>query len=272
MILSPSSTPISQRLSKKPTIHASWPFLGYFKAMRSTACTNRYCDHRGHTHHVKGTTGGQQGDTMEMTVYSLSQHPIIGRVLDRNRSARGVGFADDLTIYATLQTSLKVLVELRCEIALQLGQDVNLHPRCQQRTSSRTCAPAHQSGPLRAFVRSNVHDIVHDVHKLRIVSDPKIHYDLLRFCQHTRLAFLARNVPPDAMMRTVDVNFDPGRGDWGSGIFQKNGFIPASVIVQDSIVLASPVFWNGSFLQRDCSNGLLAGLALSRLSMLSMGC
>jgi hypothetical protein len=93
-----------------PTIHALWPFLGYFKVMRNTTCTNRYCDHRGHMHHVKGTTGGQQGDGMEMTVYSLSQHPIIGRVLDRNRSARGVGFADDLTIYATLQTSLKVLV------------------------------------------------------------------------------------------------------------------------------------------------------------------
>jgi hypothetical protein len=105
-----------------PTIHALWPFLGYFKAMRSTACTNRYCDHRGHMHHVKGTTGGQQGDGMEMTVYSLSQHPIIGRVLDRNRSARGVGFADDLTIYATLQTSLKVLVELR----QRLGEDAKL--------------------------------------------------------------------------------------------------------------------------------------------------
>ena len=63
---------------------------------------------------------------------------------------------------------------------------------------------------------------MHDVHKLRI--DPKIHYDLLRFCQHTRLAFLARNVPPDAMMWPADVNFDPGRGDWGSGIFQQNGF------------------------------------------------
>jgi hypothetical protein len=147
-----------------------------------------------------------------------------------------------------------------------------------------------------------------NVHKLRIVSDPKIHYDLLRFCQHTRLAFLARNLPPDVMMRPVDVNFDPGRCDWGSGILQQNGLVPASALVRDSIVLpilqrgldntfatlsgqemawcrmvvelpdhqgglgidrhyASAVFGNGSFLQRDCSNGLLAGLAPSRLSM-----
>jgi hypothetical protein len=40
-----------------------------------------------------------------------------------------------------------------------------------------------------------------EVQKLHIVQDPKIHHDLLRFCQHTRLAFLARNVPPDVMMR-----------------------------------------------------------------------
>ena len=51
---------------------------------------------------------------------------------------------------------------------------------------------------------------MHDVHKLCIVSDPKIHVDLLRFCEHTRLAFLARSVPPDVMMRPVDVNLDPG--------------------------------------------------------------
>jgi hypothetical protein len=96
-----------------PTIDALRPFHGYFKAMRSTAFNNRYFDHSGHTHHVKGTTGGQQGDGMEMTIYSLSQHPIIGRVFDRHRSARGIGFADDLTIYAALQTALKVLVEMR---------------------------------------------------------------------------------------------------------------------------------------------------------------
>jgi hypothetical protein len=110
------------------------------------------------------------------------------------------------------------------------------------------------------------------------------------------------------MMRPVDVNFDPGRGDWGSGILQHNALVPASVLVQDSIVLtilqrglgntfatlsgqelawcrmivelphhqggwsrhyASAIYGNGSFLQRDCSNGFLAGLAPS---CLSMGC
>ena len=42
---------------------------------------------------------------------------------------------------------------------------------------------------VNAFVRSKALDIEQDVHKLRIIKDPKMHYYLLRFC---RLAFLAR--------------------------------------------------------------------------------
>jgi len=44
---------------------------------------------------------------------------------------------------------------------------------------------------LNVFVRSKAHAIEQDVQKLRIVHDPKIHYDLLRVCQHTRIAFLS---------------------------------------------------------------------------------
>jgi hypothetical protein len=90
--------------------------------MHSTVSNSRYCDHRGHTHHVKDTTGGQQGDGLEMMLYSLSQHPIMGRVFARHRNARGVGFADDLNIYASLRTALKVLVEMR----QRLGEDAKL--------------------------------------------------------------------------------------------------------------------------------------------------
>jgi hypothetical protein len=57
-----------------------------------------------------------------------------------------------------------------------------------------------------AFVRSKADDIQQDVQKLRIMQDPKIHYDLLRFCQHSRIVFLAHNVPPDVMMKDTDGN------------------------------------------------------------------
>jgi hypothetical protein len=58
-----------------------------------------------------------------------------------------------------------------------------------------------------------------------------IHYALLRFCQHTRLAFLGRNVPPDSLMRPVDVNFDPASGD-------RTSPVPVPVFIQDLIVKA----------------------------------
>ncbi len=69
----------------------------------------------------------------------------------------------------------------------------------------RGCAHWHPRF-CRCFVRSKADDIEQDVQKLRIIQDPKIHYDLLRFCQHTRIAFLARNVPPDVMMKNADGN------------------------------------------------------------------
>lgn len=102
---------------------------------------------------------------------------------------------------------------------------------------------------VNPFVRSKALSIEQDVQKRRIVivHDPKIHYDLLLFCQHTRLAFLARNVPPDAMMRPADVNLDPGSGDWGSGsgdwgsgIIQRSSIVPVPVLIQDSFVQAIP--------------------------------
>ncbi len=91
---------------------------------------------------------------------------------------------------------------------------------------------------VNAFVRSKAHAIEQDVQKLRIVQDPKNHYDLLRFCQHTRLAFLARNMPPDVMIRPADACFDPGRGAWGSCILQRSNTVPVPVLIQSSIVHA----------------------------------
>ena len=57
-----------------------------------------------------------------MMRYSLSQHPIMDRVFARLCNARWVGFADDLNIYASLKTALKVLVEMR----QRLGEDAKL--------------------------------------------------------------------------------------------------------------------------------------------------
>jgi hypothetical protein len=217
-----------------------------------------------------------------MMRYSLSQHPIMGRVFARHRNARGVGFADDLNIYASLKTALKVIVEMRQrlgedaklsfnmtkvkiyipgvtrerarELVLQhIEQDPSIeslreiyeldlakHELDIITVTGLKCVGVPIATPefVNAFVRSKAHAIDQDVQKFRIVQDHKIHYDLLLFCQHTRLAFLARNVPPEVMMRPADASFDLGRGDWGSGILQRSSNIPVPVRTQSSIVHA----------------------------------
>jgi hypothetical protein len=216
-----------------PTIKELRPFLGCFNAMHSSASNNRCRDHPGRTHHVKGTTGGQQGDGLEMMCYILSQHPIMGRVFARHRSARGAGFADDLNIYAALKSALKVLVEMRQrlgedaklsfnitrvkiyipgvtrerarEFVLQhIDQDPSLEslrelyeqdlakPEFDIITvTGLKCVGVPMGTPefVNAFVRSKAHAIEQDAQKLRIVQDPKIHYDCCAFVNTRALHF-----------------------------------------------------------------------------------
>jgi hypothetical protein len=97
--------------------------------MRTTACINRFTDHHGHTHHVLGTTGGQ-GAPDEMQNFSMTVHPIWGRVLQRHSIARAAAYADDAYIYDRLHSALKVFVDIR----QRLAEDANLHmnlSKCQ---------------------------------------------------------------------------------------------------------------------------------------------
>jgi len=52
--------------------------------------------------------------------------------------------------------------------------------------------------------------MVEDVKKLHILTDPGVHFKLVRFCHNTRLAHLSRTLPPSTManpacgVQTVD--------------------------------------------------------------------
>ena len=100
-----------------PTIAGLWPFMRYFASMRSTESINCYTDHHGRTHHVIGTTGGQQGAPDEMQNFSMTVHPIWGRVLRRHSTARAAAFADDVYIYDPLHSAPKVFVDIRQRLA-----------------------------------------------------------------------------------------------------------------------------------------------------------
>ena len=85
---------------------------------------------------------------------------------------------------------------------------------------------------VQAYVRAKAVEIGNAVQKLSIITDPKLHYDLLRFCQYLRLDFLSRTLPPDAMMSSTNGEFGPGVckalskakiQDWGSGMLDMVG-------------------------------------------------
>ena len=52
---------------------------------------------------------------------------------------------------------------------------------------------------MQQFVVTKASEIIRDVDKVQVVTDPLIHFHLLRFCQNTRLAYLNRSVPPEVM-------------------------------------------------------------------------
>jgi hypothetical protein len=62
-----------------PHLVAMNEFFLLVKAMHQCPSTLRYTDHKGTVHHIEGTTGGQQGDPLEMMRFCLTIYPIWGR-------------------------------------------------------------------------------------------------------------------------------------------------------------------------------------------------
>ena len=48
----------------------------YFRSMHSDRSHNRFFDHKDLSHTIYGTTGGQQGDPLEMLRFCATTHPI----------------------------------------------------------------------------------------------------------------------------------------------------------------------------------------------------
>ena len=230
---------IGDQLPHLAPMHA---FFLYFKAMHQCPSTLRFTDHKGTVHHIEGTTGGQQGDPLEMLRFCLTIHPIWGRVMARSPQARAVAFADDGFVYDSLTSTLHIWVQLShafkndADLAMQLekcklyvqGNLTREEARAKvlqiidgdDALSSLRSLIAEVDGPndviqvdgikcvgipigspdfVQQFVAKKTSEIIHDVEKVQVVTDPLIHFHLLRFCQNTRLAYLNRSVPPEVM-------------------------------------------------------------------------
>ena len=110
---------------------------------------------------MKFQRSGQQGDGLEIR-FSLSQHPIWGRVLARHRRARGIAFADDSYIYASLKllnAALRVLAEIRqrlredAKLRFNLGKVKIYIPGVTRERARELVLRNNNNDPSRASLR-----------------------------------------------------------------------------------------------------------------------
>ena len=199
--------------------------------MRTCNSTLRYYDWFGKVHIAQGKTGGQQGDPIEMLIFNLSIHHLWGRTLMQHPRARAVAYADDGYIKAPLSVALHVLAALKDTFHDDAALDFNMfktnilvkgisaqaahaaahrhiatHPALNTFSNSLALnvftdeglvglgVPLGTDDFVQNFVRDKCKDILEDVNKLGVLTDGFIHYQLLRFCQATRLQYINSHV------------------------------------------------------------------------------
>lgn len=142
-----------------PALPGLAQFFEYFRAMHDTEGKLRYVDPHGQVHIIRGTTGGQQGDPLEMMRFCATIHPIWGRVMAKYRSSRALAFADDGFVRADLKTSLHILVDLKRAFLQDANLDLQLH-KCK----------IYLTGMMLEDARALVKDMIEDtpeLHSLR---------------------------------------------------------------------------------------------------------
>ena len=84
----------------------------------------RYFDWDGQVHLTKGKTGGQQGDPLEILIFSLTIHHLWGLVLTRFPESRTIVYPCDDHIKTSLSVVIKVLDELKRVLKEDPGLDL----------------------------------------------------------------------------------------------------------------------------------------------------
>jgi hypothetical protein len=169
-----------------------------------------------------------------MLIFNLTVHHIWGRVLAKFQGARAVAYADDGYIKGKLSDVLQVLAELKRVLKEDAGLELNISKTAvlskaitQQALFDVAQAFIHNSPQLtqlngelsldsfrpdgfvgigvpidtdnfvRQFVAKKCRDIIEDVEKLDAIEDIFIHFQLLRFCQATRLQYINSHIHLD---------------------------------------------------------------------------
>jgi len=206
-------------------------YWSYFESMPGTTSTLHFSDYQGRVHKIACSKGGQQGDAFETVRFAVTTFPSFGRVFARHGACTGAAICDDVFIVAPLAESLALAAELKQVLKQDLdlyldvpkficffpGDRINgddharaLFQNALQANPQLACLSGMDAGisttglrvagvPIgndewvQQFVQAKAAAVKVDVGNLDIISDGLIHYQMLRFCQNTRLAFLGRN-------------------------------------------------------------------------------
>ena len=166
-----------------------------------------------------------------MLIFNLTVQHIWGHVLVKFQGARTVAYADDGYIKGKLSVALQVLVELKRVLKEDAGLELNISktailskaitqqaifdvahafinttPQLTQLSGELSLDSFRPDGfvgigvPIgtdtfvRQFVAKKCRDIIEDVEKLDAIEDSFIHYQLIRFCQDTRMQYLNSHI------------------------------------------------------------------------------
>jgi hypothetical protein len=166
-----------------------------------------------------------------MLIFNLTIHHLWGRVLAKFPEARAITYADDGYIKAKLSIALQVLVELKVVFKTDAGLELNvvktsILPKgvtaqaafdMAQTIIQPTVNLAHLRNDflvdsfcpegfigigvpigtdafVQSFVAKKCRDIIDAVEKLDAIQDGFIHFQLIRFCQATRLQYINSHI------------------------------------------------------------------------------
>jgi len=117
-------------------------------------------------------------------------------VFARHGACTGAAICDDVFIVAPLVEGPALTAELKQVLKQDLDLDLYVPKfNCFFPGHRINGVPISNDEWVQQFVQKKAAAVQVDVGKLDIISDGLIHYQMLRFCQKTRLAFLGRNTP-----------------------------------------------------------------------------
>ena len=166
-----------------------------------------------------------------MLIFNLTIHHLWGHVLEKFQETRAVAYADDGYIKGKLSVALQVLAELKRVLKEDAGLELNIaktsilpkdttqqdvfdvvrsfivvSPALSQLSGDISLfsfcpegfigigVPIGTDAFVRSFMATACRDIIEDVEKLDAIQDGFIHFQLLRFCQATRLQYFNSHI------------------------------------------------------------------------------